>query len=66
LFRNDDGQWQVFAVRSGRARRVSIEVGLQNDDFVQVKDGLQQGDVVVLAPEQDLTDGQRVTSSNSN
>jgi HlyD family secretion protein len=64
LSRSEDGNWQVYAVRDGRARKVSIKVGLQNDDFVEVKNGLQQGDVVVLAPEQSLTDGQRVTSSN--
>jgi HlyD family secretion protein len=61
LVRADDGGRFVFAVRNGRARRVPVKVGLMNDDSVEITDGkLKKGDVVVLAPERTLTDGQRV------
>ncbi|MFP6610781.1 MAG: HlyD family efflux transporter periplasmic adaptor subunit [Pirellulales bacterium] len=63
LFRAEDGSWRVFAVRNARARTVVVDVGLMNDDLVEVAGGeLQKGDIVVLAPERSLTDGQRVES----
>ncbi|MFW6125441.1 MAG: efflux RND transporter periplasmic adaptor subunit, partial [Pirellulales bacterium] len=60
LFRGAGGNWQVFAVRGRRARIQPIQVGLLNDDLVEVRDGLEEGDLVVLAPEASLTDGTRV------
>ncbi|NIP87315.1 MAG: hypothetical protein GTO03_17880, partial [Planctomycetales bacterium] len=64
LFRTPHGEWQVFVVRDGRARRVMLTVGLMNDSIVQVVQGLEEGETVVLAPESGLTDGQRVASQN--
>ncbi|MCE9544904.1 MAG: HlyD family efflux transporter periplasmic adaptor subunit [Planctomycetia bacterium] len=60
LFRGLDGQWQVFAVRDGRAVQTNIEVGLKNDTHVEVLKGLSQGDLVIPAPESHLTNGTRV------
>jgi HlyD family secretion protein len=60
LFRGADGQWQVFAIRSGRARLAKIEVGLMNDRRAEVTKGLEAGDRVILSPESNLTDGTRV------
>jgi HlyD family secretion protein len=60
LFRGAAGDWQVFAVRDRLARLTSIEVGLMNDDLVEVASGLAEGDQVVLAPETSLTDGKRL------
>jgi HlyD family secretion protein len=60
LFRGGNGDWQVFAVRGGRAKRVAIQLGLMNDSIVEVAEGLGDGETVVLAPEVGLTDGRRV------
>ncbi len=62
LFRGEDGTWQVFAVRDGRARRQRVEVGLMNDQQAEILKGLQPGELVVLAPESSLEDGMRVAS----
>ena len=61
LFRGAADRWQAFVVRDGRARLVDLEVGLMNDDEVEVLGGLGSGDVVVLAPETSLEDGARVS-----
>lgn len=61
LFRNTAGQWQVFLVRDGVARLRNVQIGLLNDDLVEVVAGLQLGDTVVLTPETTLTDGTRVS-----
>ena len=51
----------MFAVRSGRAQLQDVEVGLINDERVEILAGLEDGTPVVLAPETDLTDGTRVS-----
>jgi len=60
LFRGAEGKWQVFVVRGGRARLQAVETGLMNDETVEIARGLAEGDVVVLAPETNLSDGSRV------
>ena len=62
MFRGPAGNWQVFIVRSRRARRQTIEVGRMNDDHAEVLSGLQDSDHVILAPENSLRDGERVTT----
>jgi HlyD family secretion protein len=61
LFRGADGSWQLFTIRDGRARRVSVEVGLMNDEQVQILKGVSENEAVVLAPDTSLTDGTRVS-----
>jgi len=63
IFRGPDGRWQVYAVRDGRARLANIDVGLMNDERVEVAGGVAEGEAVVLAPESTLIDGTRVTTA---
>jgi HlyD family secretion protein len=60
LFRSADGKWQVFAIRDGRARLQPIEVGLMNDEQVEVQSGVSRDELLVLAPETNLADGAKV------
>lgn len=59
-YRAADGRWQVFAVRSGRARRINVDVGLMNDEQVEILSGIGENERVVLAPDSMLADGDRV------
>ena len=61
LFRAADNTWQVFAVRGGRARLQTVEIGLMNDEQVEIVRGLAENERVVLAPESALTDGEKVS-----
>lgn len=60
LVRAADGAWQVFRVEQGRLRRQPVELGLSNDQSVEVLQGLSDGDTVVLSPEPGLEEGLRV------
>ena len=60
LFRNPDRQWEVYVVRRGRACLQPVTVGIMNDDYADVTEGLQEGDLVIRTHESTLTDGQRV------
>lgn len=60
LFRAPDNTWRVFAVRNGKAELQTVEVGLMNDEQVEITQGLKDGELVILAPESTLTEGVRV------
>jgi len=60
LFRGSDGQWQVYAVRDGRARIRNVRIGLINDHQVEILEGVAEGEQVVQSPESTLADGARV------
>lgn len=59
LFRRGEG-WAVFRIQRGRARVTPVGVGLVGGGFAEVQDGLQAGDPVVVHPERELADGDRV------
>ncbi|MFZ5832458.1 MAG: efflux RND transporter periplasmic adaptor subunit [Planctomycetota bacterium] len=63
LLRSNDGRWQVFLVREGEARLQPVEVGLMNDELVEIRGGLGEGDLVVTAPEATLVDGAAVDAA---
>jgi HlyD family secretion protein len=65
LFRGSGSQWQVYAVRGGRATLTKVRLGLLNDEWAEVAEGLDQNDRVIVAPESNLVDGMRVTSEPS-
>jgi len=65
LFRATDGKWQVFAIRGGVAKLQTVEVGLMNDEQAEIRSGLAEGELVVLAPESSLSDGMRVDASHA-
>lgn len=63
MFRGAGGGWQVFAVANGTARLRDVTIGLMNDQHVEIIDGLEQDELVILAPENDLVDGIRVKAT---
>lgn len=63
LFRSASGGWQVFVVRENKAALTDVTVGLRNDYDVEVLDGVQAGDQVVIAPDSSLEDGAELAVS---
>jgi HlyD family secretion protein len=60
LFRGANNDWRVFTIRGGRAHLQAVKVGLANDERVEINGGLQENEQVILAPETNLAEGQRV------
>jgi HlyD family secretion protein len=56
LFRHGEA-WAVFVVRNGRARLETVEIGRQNASEAEVLGGLEEQDVVVLHPSDQVGDG---------
>lgn len=59
LMRSSNG-WNVYAVVSGRARRVPIRVGHVGGGYAEVLSGVKAGDVVIAFPSDEVHDGVRV------
>src|SRR5260221_595632 len=51
----------VWTVCAGAVRRVPIVRGPETETAIEAKQGLKDGDIVVVAPEANLSDGQKVS-----
>jgi len=59
LFR-DGSQWAVFLVEDGVARLRTVEIGRRNDQWAEIAEGSDAGELVILHPGRMLEDGQQV------
>lgn len=50
----------VFRIVDGRAQRVGVTTGLENDQWIEISAGLQPADIVVSVGNYELTDGMAV------
>ncbi|MDG4806402.1 efflux RND transporter periplasmic adaptor subunit [Micromonospora sp. WMMD1120] len=55
-----DGRDAVWVVRDGRADRAPVTVGVQGSDLVQILDGVQPGERIVVRGTDRVRDGQEV------
>lgn len=56
----DDGEPAVFRVREGKVGRVQVKLGYAEGPWVEIRDGLAEGDQVVTAGKVALRDGSAV------
>ena len=59
----EGGNSYVWTLRNGVAKRVPVLQGGENQNGVEVRRGLSDGDVLIIAPAEQLSDGQRVRSA---
>lgn len=50
----------VFVVKEGRAKIREVQIGAQNLEMVEIKDGLNTNDIIVIETPHTLHDGERV------
>lgn len=55
-----DGRDVVWVVRDGKAGRAAVTVGVQGSDLVQILNGVQPGDRIVVRGTDQVRDGQEV------
>jgi HlyD family secretion protein len=56
----DGDQWRVFVVEAGRARARPVQINDRNSDVAWVKEGVRDGETVLLYPGSMIADGQAV------
>jgi HlyD family secretion protein len=59
LFR-DGGQWFVFVVEDGVARRRAVQIGQRSGLAAEIVSGLEEGEVVIPHPDETVEDGKAV------
>ena len=59
------GDWAVFVLRDGRARKAIVQIGHRGEVNWEVLSGLQPGDHVIAHPGLDVDDGVRVQEIKS-
>jgi len=59
LFRKDSA-WSVFTVDNGRARERNVNIGHQNGLAAEILSGLNEGEEVILYPDESIRDGTKV------
>jgi HlyD family secretion protein len=59
VFRHDGGE-AVFRIVGGRARLTPVRAGVQGGGSVEILEGLQAGDRLIVHPDRELKDGARV------
>lgn len=64
LFRRGD-TWSLFRVENGIAQVQDVEIGHLTSSQAEVKDGLEEGAVVITHPSKDISDGTRVEVGSS-
>ncbi|MDD2917662.1 HlyD family efflux transporter periplasmic adaptor subunit [Rhodoferax sp.] len=60
----DGAQWRVFVVEAGRARARAVQLNDRNADAAWLKEGLREGETVLLYPGSMIADGQPVRLRN--
>lgn len=56
-----EGDYSVFTIQDGTARRVSVTIGEIADDMIEITSGLQEGDQIIVSNLNSLQDGDQVT-----
>ncbi len=56
-----DGLQYALKIDGSTAVQTQIELGIKNTDHVEVKSGLEEGEMVIISPSEDLTDGKTIS-----
>ncbi len=59
----EDGGWTVMKLVDGRPQRQSVKVGVISDQYAEIKSGLDEGDEVVLYPNESGTEEKGTTGT---
>jgi len=50
----------VFVLEDGKAVLRKVEIGLEGEDFIEIKSGLKEGEKVIVSPDEDIKEGMAV------
>lgn len=54
----------VFVLNNGKAERRTVHIGMTNFDFVEIKDNLQPGDVIITSDMSEFKNAKEITITN--
>jgi HlyD family secretion protein len=50
----------VYTVQDGKAALRRVEVGLKGEELYEIVSNLEEGEIVIVSPDSDVSDGSRV------
>ena len=59
------GDWAVFRLTDGKATLTIVELGHRNDEFAEVRGGLDESEPIILYPSDQVSDGVAVVDRNA-
>jgi HlyD family secretion protein len=62
-FRGASAQ-DVFVVNNGKAERRTVHIGMTNFDYVEIKDNVKPGDVIITNDMKDYKNSKEITIKN--
>lgn len=60
-----DGKSFVFVADNGTARLREVETGIKSGRYIEVLSGLQEGELVIESPDEELEEGKKVKAMNN-
>lgn len=63
LFRQG-AQWAVYTIRDGTAHLQLVETGHRTSSVVEIRNGLKEGEIVIVHPASEVAEGKRVTTES--
>lgn len=54
----------IFVINGAKAERRTVHIGLTNFDFVEIKDGVKPGDVVITSDMSEYKNSKEITINN--
>lgn len=55
-----DGQYTVFVVEDGKAKEISVKVGVTSGELTEIQSGLKKGQTVIVTGNRLVSEGQKV------
>ena len=62
---DDQGRSRVFAVRDGKTVLRTVKKGIEDQESVEILDGLKEGETVLTAPDLSAREGVRIKPASS-
>lgn len=54
------GKRSIFVVEKGKAVLKSVQTGIQDESFIEIVDGLKEGEIVISEPDNSIKEGMRI------
>ncbi|MBD3108316.1 efflux RND transporter periplasmic adaptor subunit [Bacillus sp. AGMB 02131] len=62
LTQDEEGMNIVYVLVDGLLQKRTVETGIMNDEFIEIKEGVALDELVVIMPDEGMFDGMEVTS----
>lgn len=62
IYSDTEGEY-VYAAENGKAVRKPVEVGIYNSEDIEIRSGLNEGDKVIIAGENEITEGMDIKAN---